>query len=76
MMVPFDYRDESSWIQSAPGSWEVLVAPATTPTAGEPDPRAAALATLTLTIGADIATTVVIMDKPGGGIQLSVLPPT
>jgi hypothetical protein len=73
MMFPFPYAAQSSFIQSTAGTWEVIVTNASTPTPGEPDPRTNALATLTLTINADVAQTVVILDKVGGGVTLSLL---
>jgi hypothetical protein len=72
-MFPFPYSAQSSFLQSTPGVWEVIVTTASTPTTGEPDPRLSALATLTLTINAGVAQTVVILDKAGGGVALSVL---
>jgi hypothetical protein len=72
-MFPFPYSAQSSFIQSTPGAWEVIVTNASAPTAGEPDPRTNALATLSLTINAGVAQTVVILDKAGGGVVLSLL---
>ncbi|HVT38624.1 MAG TPA: DUF4397 domain-containing protein [Gemmatimonadaceae bacterium] len=73
-MFPFPYTAQSSFLQSTPGAWEVIVTPATQPTPGEADPRTLALARLVLTIGANTARTVVILDKVGGGVTLSALP--
>lgn len=72
-MFPFPYAAESSFLQSTPGEWEVIVTAASAPASGEPDPRPLALARLALSIGPDLARTVVILDKPGGGVVISVL---
>jgi hypothetical protein len=73
IMYPFPYGAQSEFVQSTPGAWEVIVTTASPPTPGEPDPRTSALATLSLTINANVAQTVVILDKPGGGVTLSLL---
>jgi hypothetical protein len=73
IMFPFPYGAQSEFVQSTPGAWEVIVTTASPPAPGEPDPRTSALATLSLTISANVAQTVVILDKPGGGVTLSLL---
>lgn len=74
LMFPFPYGAQSEFVQSTPGAWEVIVTTASPPTPGEPDPRTSALATYSLTIGANVAQTLVILDKPGGGVVVSLLP--
>lgn len=73
IMFPFPYGAQSEFVQSTPGAWEVIVTTASPPTPGEPDPRTSALATFSLTINANVAQTLVILDKPGGGVTLSLL---
>ncbi|MGH7655437.1 MAG: DUF4397 domain-containing protein [Gemmatimonadaceae bacterium] len=73
IMFPFPYGAQSEFVQSTPGAWEVIVTTASPPTPGEPDPRASALATYSLSISANVAQTLVILDKPGGGVTLSLL---
>ena len=73
IMFPFPYGAQSEFVQSTAGAWEVIVTTASPPTPGEPDPRTSALATYSLTIGANVAQTLVILDKPGGGVVLSLL---
>jgi hypothetical protein len=73
IMFPFPYGAQSEFVQSTPGAWEVIVTTASPPTPGEPDPRTSALATYSLTIGANVAQTLVILDKPGGGVVVSLL---
>jgi hypothetical protein len=73
IMFPFPYGAQSEFVQSTPGAWEVIVTTASPPTPGEPDPRTSALATFSLTISANVAQTLVILDKPGGGVTLSLL---
>jgi hypothetical protein len=72
-MFPFPYGAQSEFVQSTPGAWEVIVTTARTPNPGESDPRTSALATYSLTISANVAQTLVILDKPGGGVVLSLL---
>jgi hypothetical protein len=73
IMFPFPYGAQSEFVQSTVGAWEVIVTTASPPTPGEPDPRTSALATYSLTIGANVAQTLVILDKAGGGVTLSLL---
>jgi hypothetical protein len=74
IMFPFPYGAQSAFVQSTPGAWNVIVTIATPQTPGEADPRTSALAQLALTINANIAQTVVILDNPAGGVTLSMLP--
>jgi hypothetical protein len=73
IMFPFPYGAQSEFVQSTPGTWEVIVTTASPPAPGEPDPRTSALATYSLTINANVAQTLVILDKPGGGVAVSLL---
>lgn len=68
VMFPFPYGASSSFLQSDPGEWEVFVT-----AAGSADPTQAPLGTLSLLIGANTARTVVIFDRPGGGVRLEVV---
>lgn len=63
-MVPFLYMAESSHIQSAPDTSTVFVTGVDVT-----DPTVSSLATLTVNIPADVARTVVILDKVGGGVE-------
>ncbi|MFI5231412.1 MAG: DUF4397 domain-containing protein [Gemmatimonadales bacterium] len=73
IMFPFPYGAQSEFVQSTPGAWEVIITTASPPAPGEADPRTSALATYSLTISANVARTLVILDKPGGGVTLSLL---
>jgi ABC-type glycerol-3-phosphate transport system substrate-binding protein len=73
IMFPFPYGAQSEFVQSTPGIWEVIVTTASPPTPGEPDPRTSALATLSVAINANVAQTLVILDKLGGGVTVSLL---
>lgn len=64
VMVPFLYMAESSHIQSAPDTSTVFVTGVDVT-----DPTVSSLATLTVNIPADVARTVVILDKVGGGVE-------
>jgi Domain of unknown function (DUF4397) len=66
VMFPFAYKAQSSYLQSTPGVWVVWVTPAdaTTPTLASSG---------SVTIGAGEVRTLVILDAPGGGVQVKPL---
>ena len=57
--------NKTSWISHRPGTWTVFATDVDVT-----DPAAASLATLTANIPADVARTVVILDKAGGGVEM------
>jgi len=66
VMFPFAYKAQSSYLQSTPGVWVVWVTPA--------DATAPTLASSgSVTVDAGQVTTLVILDAPGGGVQVKVL---
>jgi len=73
VQFPFNYRDVSPYLQSTPGAWRVLVSSAV---AGPGDPMSDTLAsTSPIDIADGRSRTVVVVDKPGGGLQLVVVDP-
>ncbi len=73
VQFPFNYRDVSPYLQSTPGDWRVMVSSLV---ANPGDPMPDTLATTDLTAIADgRSRTVVVVDKPGGGLQLVVVDP-
>jgi hypothetical protein len=73
LMFPFNYRDVSPYVESTPGAWRVLVSTAiSAPTGPMPDTLAM---TGTLTVGDGEARTVVVVDRPGGGIEAIAIDP-
>ena len=73
LMFPFNYRDVSPYVESTPGAWRVLVSTAiSTPTGPMPDTLAM---TGSLTVGDGEARTVVVVDRPGGGVQAIAIDP-
>ncbi|MDQ6885666.1 MAG: DUF4397 domain-containing protein [Gemmatimonadota bacterium] len=67
VMFPFPYRAESPYLRSTPGNWSVVVS------------HAGATDTLAMTgpiaIGDGHVLSVLLLDKPGGGIQTVVTEP-
>lgn len=73
-MFPFDYGDESSFVQSeTTGLWTVYVTPRSTPGPGEPDPRPSAIAQQSYIIGNE-AKMVLVLDAAGGGVTIVEAP--
>lgn len=68
IMFPFNYRDVSPYVASTPGAWRVLVSTAIADPAG-PMPDTLAM-TGSLTVGDGEARTVVVVDRPGGGVDV------
>jgi hypothetical protein len=72
---PFPYRAESPYLQSTPGNWRILVSdtvPVATPNAPMPDTLADS-GPIAVTDGT--SATVVVVDKPGGGLAFVVVRP-
>ncbi len=73
IMFPFNYRDISPFVESAPGAWRVLVSSAIDDPVG-PMPDTLALTGPVVVAGGE-ARTVVIVDRPGGGVEALVVEP-
>lgn len=76
LMFPFPLGAASSYVQSTPGSWTVLVTTTLDrwATGSSTDPAAHAIAQLSLAIAADQARTVVFLDDGTGGVKLVAVP--
>lgn len=73
LMFPFNYRDISPFVESTPGAWRVLVSSAIdNPVGAMPDTLAM---TGSVVVAGGEARTVVIVDRPGGGIEALVVEP-
>lgn len=75
VMFPFPYLAESPYLQSTPGDWRVFVSdtvPAATPNAPMPDTLADSGP---ISVADGTSATVVVVDKPGGGVTLVVVRP-
>jgi hypothetical protein len=70
LMFPFAYRAVSGYVQSEPGDWQVLVASEARFDGVPPDvPQDTLLIVEPISLAADQAVTVVLLDKVGGGID-------
>lgn len=69
LAFPFEYRFASGYVQSTPGDWHVLVATESRVGGVPPsEPQDTLLLVGPVTLTADQAATVVLVDDPGGGI--------
>jgi hypothetical protein len=74
LVFPFAYRTLSGYVQSDPGDWQVLIAPETRVDGVPPDePTDTLLIVDPITLGPGEASTVVIVDKVGGGVDAVVV---
>ena len=74
LVFPFAYRTLSSYVQSDPGDWQVLISTETRVNGVPPDePTDTLLIVEPITLAADQASTVVIVDKAGGGLEAVVV---
>jgi hypothetical protein len=74
LVFPFAYRTLSGYVQSDPGDWQVLIAPETRVNGVPPDePTDTLLIVDPITLAAGQASTVVIVDKAGGGVEAVVV---
>jgi hypothetical protein len=70
LMFPFAYRAVSGYVQSDPGDWQVLVASEVRVNGVPPDvPQDTLLIMGPIPLAAGQAGTVVLLDKPGGGLD-------
>ena len=72
---PFPYRAESPYLQSTPGDWRIFVSdtvPVATPNAPMPDTLADSGP---ISVSDGTSATVVVVDKPGGGVTFVVVRP-
>ena len=75
VMFPFPYRAESPYIQSTPGDWRIFVSdtvPVATPNAALPDTLGDSGP---ISVADGMSATVVVVDKPGGGVTFVVVRP-
>jgi Domain of unknown function (DUF4397) len=73
IMFPFNYQDISPYVQSTPGDWQVLVSTAiSTPTGPMPDTLGM---TSSILVPDGESRTVLVVDDPGGGVDLLVVDP-
>lgn len=73
LAFPFEYRALSGYVQSTPGDWQVLVATESRVGGVPPDvPGDTLLIVGPVTLEADQAVTVVLVDDPEGGIEAVV----
>lgn len=74
LVFPFAYRTLSGYVQSDPGDWQVLIATEARVNGVPPDvPGDTLLIVDPIPLAAGQASTVVIVDKPGGGIEGAVV---
>jgi len=74
LVFPFAYRTLSGYVQSDPGDWQVLIAPETRVGGVPPDePTDTLLIVDPITLGPGEASTVLIVDKVGGGVEAVVV---
>jgi len=74
LVFPFAYRLLSSYVESDPGDWQVLVATEARVNGIPPDaPLDTLLVVDPVSLAANEASTVVIIDKPGGGLDAVVV---
>jgi len=74
LVFPFAYRTLSGYVESDPGDWQVLIATEARDNGVPPDvPRDTLLIVDAVPLAAGQASTVVIIDKPGGGLDAVVV---
>jgi len=74
LVFPFAYRTLSGYVQSDPGDWEVLIARETRVDGAPPDePTDTLLIVDPITLAANQASTVVIVDDVAGGVKAVVV---
>src|SRR5262249_12835498 len=74
LAFPFAYRLLSSYVESDPGDWQVLVATEARVNRVPPEtPLDTLLVVDAVSVAANEASTVVIIDKPGGGLDAVVV---
>jgi uncharacterized protein DUF4397 len=74
LVFPFAYRTLSGYVQSDPGDWQVLIATESRVNGVPPDAPADTLLIVDpISMAAGQASTVVILDKAGGGIEAAVV---
>jgi hypothetical protein len=73
-VFPFAYRTLSGYVESDPGDWQVLIAPETRIGGLPPaEPADTLLVVDPIALTAGQASTVVIVDKPGGGLDAVIV---
>lgn len=74
LVFPFAYRTLSGYVESDPGDWQVLISTEARENGVPPDaPRDTLLVVDPVALAAGQASTVVIVDKPGGGLDAVVV---
>jgi hypothetical protein len=74
LVFPFAYRTLSGYVESDPGDWQVLIAPETRVGGVPPaEPAETLLVVDPIPLAAGQASTVVIVDKPGGGLDAVIV---
>jgi Domain of unknown function (DUF4397) len=74
LVFPFAYQTLSGYVESDPGDWQVLISTEARENGVPPDaPRDTLLVVDPVTLAAGQASTVVIVDKPGGGLDAVVV---
>jgi uncharacterized protein DUF4397 len=74
LVFPFAYQTLSGYVQSDPGDWQVLISTEARVNGAPPDaPTDTLLIVDPIPLAADQASTVVIVDKAGGGIDAVVV---
>lgn len=74
LVFPFAYRTLSGYVQSDPGDWQVLIATESRVNGVPPDAPADTLLIVDpIPLAAGQASTVVILDKAGGGVEAVVV---
>jgi hypothetical protein len=74
VQFPFNYRDQSPYLQSTPGNWRILVSSPVRFGGNPPMPDTLAMSGV-ISVPAGSSRTVVIVDKQGGGISFVVVDP-
>jgi hypothetical protein len=74
LVFPFTYQLLSDYVESDPGDWQVLIATEARVDGIPPDvPQDTLLIVDPVSLAADQASTVVIIDKPGGGLDAVIV---
>jgi hypothetical protein len=74
LQFPFPYRSVTSYVQSTPGNWQVVISPEVRVNDVPLDvPQDTLLATDVLPLAAGQVATVVLLDRPGGGLDAVVV---
>lgn len=74
LVFPFTYQLLSNYVESDPGDWQVLIATEARVNGAPPDaPQDTLLIVDPISLAADQASTVVIIDNPGGGLDAVIV---